>query len=82
MEIPFTFDLRPTLLLKEALCVDARHRAAGVGRALFEQVRAHGRGRGGGRLVWTVLPDNAPPRPSIAGPAAPRTPPGSTGNCH
>jgi GNAT superfamily N-acetyltransferase len=59
VEIPFTCDLRPTLLLKE-LFVEAGHRGGGIGRGLFERVRAHGRERGCGRLVWTVLPDNAP----------------------
>ena len=58
VEIPFTCDLRPTLLLKELFVADGR-RGQGIGRGLFERVRAHGHERGCGRIVWTVLPDNA-----------------------
>jgi GNAT superfamily N-acetyltransferase len=57
IDIPFTFDLRPSLLLKE-LYVDSGHRGHGVGLALFRQVQAHARLRGCGRIMWTVLPDN------------------------
>ena len=57
LEIPFTFDLRPTLVLKE-LFVHAGARGAGVGGALFDRVLAHGRERGAGRLQWRVLPGN------------------------
>ena len=81
VEIPFTFDLRPTVRLKE-LYVAAAHRAAGVGGALFEQVRAHARGRGAGRIDWTVLPGNAAAQAFYRRAGGARTPPGSTGNCH
>ena len=57
LEIAFTFDLRPTLVLKE-LYVDAGRRARGIGAALLARVLAHARARGGGRLEWRVLPGN------------------------
>jgi GNAT superfamily N-acetyltransferase len=57
VETPFTFDLRPTLTLKE-LYVREADRGTGAGRALFAQVRSHGRERGAGRLKWDVLPAN------------------------
>jgi len=56
-EIPFTFDLRPTLVLKE-LFVAAADRSRGVGTALMEAVIAYARRRGCGRLRWLVLPGN------------------------
>jgi GNAT superfamily N-acetyltransferase len=61
VETPFTFDLRPTLTLKE-LYVRASARGAGIGRALFERVVAQARERGAGRLKWDVLPNNEPAR--------------------
>lgn len=57
VETPFTVDLRPTLTLKE-LYVRADARGTGAGAALFDQVLAHGRARGAGRLKWDVLPTN------------------------
>lgn len=61
VETAFTFDLRPTLTLKELHVQDVA-RGSGAGTALFEQVRAHGRARGAGRLKWDVLPANEPAR--------------------
>ena len=61
VETPFTHDLRPTLTLKE-LYVRADARGTGAGTALFDQVLAHGRARGAGRLKWDVLPANEPAR--------------------
>lgn len=61
VETPFTYDLRPTLTLKE-LYVRADARGTGAGTALFDQVLAHGRARGAGRLKWDVLPANEPAR--------------------
>ena len=61
VETPFTYDLRPTLTLKE-LYVRADARGTGAGTALFDQVLAHGRARGAGRLKWDVLPTNEPAR--------------------
>ena len=55
--VPFTFDLRPTLVLKEFF-VTAEHRGAGLGHELFRSVLDHG-GRIGARLLrWQVLPSN------------------------
>ena len=61
VEQAFTFDLRPTLTLKE-LYVREAARGSGAGRALFERVQAHGRAHGAGRLKWDVLPSNEPAR--------------------
>lgn len=61
VETPFTFDLRPTLTLKE-LYVREDARGTCAGSALFERVLAHGRARGAGRLKWDVLPANEPAR--------------------
>ena len=57
VERAFTFDLRPSLLLKE-LYVDPAARAAGIGSALMAAVLAHARARSASNLVWDVLPDN------------------------
>ena len=56
---PFTYDLRPTGVLKE-LYVAATHRRQGVAEALLMAVEAEARGLGAGRLRWLVLPGNAP----------------------
>lgn len=55
----FTFDLRPTLVLKE-LFVDADHRRVGVAEALLQAVRAEAQAIGAGRIRWQVLPGNEP----------------------
>ena len=54
---PFTYDLRPTVVLKE-LYVDARRRRQGVAEALLEGVRAEAQAVGAGRIRWLVLPGN------------------------
>src|SRR5689334_24708528 len=51
VERAFTFDLRPSLLLKE-LFVDSAARATGVGSALMAAVLAHARARNASNLVW------------------------------
>jgi|SRR5579863_2640141 len=56
-EVPFTFDLRPTLILKE-LFVSQDCRGRGVGTALMSAVLDYARARGCGRLRWDVLPGN------------------------
>jgi GNAT superfamily N-acetyltransferase len=61
LETPFTYDLRPTLTLKE-LYVRESARGTGAGSALFDRVLAHCRERGAGRLKWDVLPTNEPAR--------------------
>lgn len=56
---PFTYDLRPTVVLKE-LYVDARHRRQGVADALLAAVHAEAQAIGAGRIRWLVLPGNEP----------------------
>jgi len=54
---PFTYDLRPTVTLKELfVCEPARGR--GVGRALLQAVAADALEAGAGRLKWDVLSGN------------------------
>lgn len=55
--IPFTFDLRPTLVLKEFF-VAGEHRGSGIGRRLYQAVIDHGRESGVRLLRWQVLPSN------------------------
>jgi len=55
--LPFTYDLRPTLILKE-LFVDDAGRGRGVGAAIMAAVVAHARDLGCGRMKWDVLPGN------------------------
>lgn len=47
---PFTYDLRPTAVLKE-LCVDAAHRGRGVGEALLAAVQAEAGATGGRHYI-------------------------------
>lgn len=56
--VPFTYDLRPNLMLKE-LYVDAGARGQGIGHALMASVIALGRSSGCARLKWDVLTTNA-----------------------
>ena len=56
-EVPFTYDLRPTLVLKE-LYVRADLRGLSIGESLMTAVIAHAKARGCARLKWEVLPDN------------------------
>lgn len=55
--IPFTFDLRPTLVLKEFF-VREDARGGGLGHALFNAVMEFGRQQGVRLLRWQVLPGN------------------------
>lgn len=55
----FTFDLRPTLVLKE-LFVEAAHRRVGVAEALLHAVKAEALRMQAGRIRWQVLPGNVP----------------------
>jgi GNAT superfamily N-acetyltransferase len=59
--IPWTYDLKPTLVMKE-LFVAERARGRGVGRALMAAVVGEARRIGAPRLKWTVLPGNAAAR--------------------
>ncbi len=56
---PYTYDLRPTVWLKE-LYVHADHRRRGVAEALLAGVRAEAQALRAGRIRWLVLPDNEP----------------------
>jgi len=55
--IPFTYDLRPTAVLKE-LFVDERARNAGLGTQLFAAVSDYARRQNARLLRWQVLPAN------------------------
>jgi ribosomal protein S18 acetylase RimI-like enzyme len=55
--IPFTFDLRPTIVIKE-LYVDQRARGSGIGNALFTAAQMHARSINARLLRWQVLPNN------------------------
>ena len=59
--IPWTFDLRPVVVLKELYVADG-FRGAGVGQALFAQLRAYAADIGASALRWTVPPGNEPAR--------------------
>ena len=56
--IPWTYDLKPTLVLKE-LFVDEHWRGRTVGLSLMKAVAKHGVSEGAGRLQWNVLPSNS-----------------------
>lgn len=55
--IPFTFDLRPTLVLKEFFVAEG-HRSCGIGRKLYQAVIDYGRETDVRLLRWQVLPSN------------------------
>jgi GNAT superfamily N-acetyltransferase len=57
--IPFTFDLRPTVVLKE-LFVDDAVRSRGVGQELFGAVVQYAQTIDARLLRWQVLPGNEP----------------------
>lgn len=57
--IPFTYDLRPTVIMKE-LYVTHAARGQGVGEALFQMVKTESKKLGAARLQWLVLPSNDP----------------------
>lgn len=54
---PWTYDLRPALVLKE-LFVAERTRGTGTGTALMRAVIGEGEALGASRIVWTVLHGN------------------------
>jgi ribosomal protein S18 acetylase RimI-like enzyme len=55
--IPFTFDLRPTVVLKE-LFVDEAARGQNVGSELFQAVIRYAQSIDARLIRWQVLPDN------------------------
>jgi ribosomal protein S18 acetylase RimI-like enzyme len=55
--IPFTYDLRPTIVLKE-LFVAPGYRSQGIGQRIVAAVIEHGRQRNTRLLRWQVLPKN------------------------
>lgn len=55
--IPWTYDLLPTLVLKE-LFVEGAGRRRGVGKALMGAILAEARRIGAPRITWQVLADN------------------------
>lgn len=57
--IPWTFDLKPTLILKE-LYVSDQARGSGVGQALIRALAAEAKRVGAPRIKWTVLDSNIP----------------------
>jgi len=57
--IPFTFDLRPTLVLKE-LFIDSAARGRNLGHGLMQAVIEYGRSVNARLIRWQVLPGNEP----------------------
>lgn len=55
--IPWTYDLRPVVVLKE-LFVAEDARGLNIGRALFGRLEEHARSIEASRIIWTVLADN------------------------
>lgn len=55
--IPFTYDLKPTLFIKE-LYVDAQSRGKNIGKQLMESAISDAKEQGCGRMKWDVLSDN------------------------
>ncbi len=55
--IPFTYDLRPTCLLKE-LYLQPGHRSQGLGQRLLSSVACWARAQDAGRMKWDVLAGN------------------------
>ena len=55
--IPFTYDLKPTLFIKE-LFVDNNARGQRIGKKLMEAAIEDAKEKGCGRLKWDVLSDN------------------------
>lgn len=56
-QIPWTYDLKPIVVLKE-LFVAEEARGSGMGEALFQRLVAHAKDIGASKLGWTVLDGN------------------------
>lgn len=57
LRIPFTFDLQPTMILKELFVAEAC-RGRGLGHALLQRVAIMALESGAGRIKWDVLAGN------------------------
>ncbi len=57
-EIPFTYDRRPTLALKEMFALP-KARGTGAANGVMQAVINKAKSIGAGRINWLVLPDNA-----------------------
>ncbi|WP_457585717.1 N-acetyltransferase family protein [Ensifer canadensis] len=57
--IPWTYDLKPTVVLKE-LFVEEGARSSGAGAALIAALKRHATAIGAPRVNWTVLAGNEP----------------------
>ncbi|KRB21135.1 MULTISPECIES: GNAT family N-acetyltransferase [Mesorhizobium] len=57
--IPWTYDLKPVVVLKELYVAEAA-RGKSVGRALVERLRDHATSIGASAIKWTVLHSNMP----------------------
>ncbi len=55
--IPFTYDLKPTLFIKE-LYVDKSVRGKSIGKQLMQRAINDAKEKGCGRMKWDVLSDN------------------------
>jgi GNAT superfamily N-acetyltransferase len=56
-QIPWTFDLKPVVVLKE-LFVAEEARGLGAGEALFLRLTAYAKDIGASKVAWTVLDGN------------------------
>jgi len=56
-QIPFTYDLKPTLFIKE-LYVDKASRGESIGKQLMQAAIADAKEKDCGRMKWDVLSDN------------------------
>lgn len=56
---PFTYDLKPWMLVKE-LYVNENYRGCGVGKSLIQAASIEGLSVGASRMKWEVLSDNLP----------------------
>ena len=59
--IPFTYDLKPTLFIKE-LYVDEYARGQSIGKKLMQRTIVDAKEKGCGRMKWEVLSDNIKPQ--------------------
>ncbi len=57
--IPFTYNLKPTLFIKE-LYVNKKSRGKSIGKQLMKYAIKDAKEKGCGRMKWDVLSDNIP----------------------